>query len=324
MAKFQSTYLIHGDDHGRIAERRGKLRVVAESESGEGGVELLEGEAATVEGCVAAVCAMSLTPGRRFVIVDGVQRWKKGDLTELLDVIADMPPETTLALFAREDGREKAPKELVEAVSSAGGVVQEEAQVKPWKLPDWVREQARGLGLELDATAAKTLVQIVGERQQRLLRELEKIALSIEPGERVDADDVVEIASGSAERKAWTLADSLVGGQGRRATLAWLELEQQGERAGALVGIGGRRLRDAVAVSERLEAGEAPNQVSGSLRMPPKAADAFVREIRQTDPDTLRDRLAVLADLELATRGGGKPMSESTAVARALAAMFVG
>jgi len=322
MAGFKSTYLIHGDDHGRIAERRGRLRIVAEGESGEGGVEILEGEAASVEGAVAASCAMSLTPGRRFVIVDGVQRWKAADLGPLLELIADMPPETTLAMFAREEGRDRVPDGLADAVAKAGGVVQEEAQVKPWKLPDWVRGQARKLGLELDATAAKTLVQTVGERQQRLMRELEKIAIHSGPGARVDAEDIAAIASGSAERKAWTLADSLVGGQGRRATMVWLELEQQGERAGALVGIGGRRLREAVAASERLEAGESAAQVRGSLRMPPKAADAFLRDVAQGDPDSFRDRLAALADLELATRGGGRPMSEATAVARTLSEIF--
>ena len=46
---FRSAYLIHGDDHGRIAERRTRLRAMAEAESGAGGVELLEGDACTPE-----------------------------------------------------------------------------------------------------------------------------------------------------------------------------------------------------------------------------------------------------------------------------------
>ena len=47
MAAFKPAYLIHGDDHGRIAERRARLRALAEAESGAQGIELLEGEAAT-------------------------------------------------------------------------------------------------------------------------------------------------------------------------------------------------------------------------------------------------------------------------------------
>ena len=40
MPAFRPAYLIHGDDHGRIAERRTRLRAMAEQESGVGGVEL--------------------------------------------------------------------------------------------------------------------------------------------------------------------------------------------------------------------------------------------------------------------------------------------
>ena len=47
MPTFKPAYLVHGDDHGRIAERRARLRALAEAESGSAGIEVLEGEAAT-------------------------------------------------------------------------------------------------------------------------------------------------------------------------------------------------------------------------------------------------------------------------------------
>ena len=49
MPAFKPAYLIHGDDHGRIAERRRRLRELAEEQSGAQGVELFEGDAATPE-----------------------------------------------------------------------------------------------------------------------------------------------------------------------------------------------------------------------------------------------------------------------------------
>ena len=49
MPAFKPAYLILGDDHGRIAERRAKLRALAEAESGAGGVEVLEGDACTAD-----------------------------------------------------------------------------------------------------------------------------------------------------------------------------------------------------------------------------------------------------------------------------------
>lgn len=318
VTSFKSVYLIHGDDHGRIAERRSKLRSMAEEQSGTAGIELLEGESATVDAVVSAVCSMSLATGRRFVIADGVQRWKAKEIEPLTQLIASMPPDTTLALFAREEGRNKVTDGLVDAVKKAGGAVSSEVAVKPWKLAEWVRGQAAEMGLAIDNEAAKMLVVIVGERQQRLLRELEKIALAVESGTRVDAEIVGELAAGSADRKIWAFADALVNGQARRSTRVWLELDGQGERAGALVGIGARRLRDACDAADRLDAGEPVSSVKGSLRMPPKAADAFIRDVQRTGPAELRDALCALADLEAATRGGSLPMDERTAVARLL------
>ena len=85
MAAWKPAYLIHGDAHGRIAERRARLRTMAEAESGVEGVEVFEGEAATPEAIGAALNAMTFAVGRRFLIVDGVERWKDAEVeAELL------------------------------------------------------------------------------------------------------------------------------------------------------------------------------------------------------------------------------------------------
>ena len=324
MAEFAASYLIHGDDHGRIGERRANLRRMAETESGEGGVELLEGAEATAEAAAAAVCAMSLSIGRRFVIVDGVEKWKADETEELERILVSMPPDTTLALFAREDGRNKVPQCLVDAVKKGKGKIQEEKAVAPWDLPQWTRERAAQLGVDLDASAARTLVGVVGERQQRISRELEKLALSIDPGTSVDAEMVLELCADSADRNVWGLSDALIGRHGRKAVYSWLELERQGERAGSVVGTGAWRLRAALDAAERLEAGESPASIKRSMRMPPKKADQMLRDLESVESDDLRDALAALARLELATRGGTAPMQEGTAVARAIAEIAAG
>src|SRR3954466_15827640 len=119
---FKPAYLIHGDDHGRIAERRARLRAIAEAESGTGGVELFEGDAATPEAVALALRAMTFAIGRRFLVVDGVGRWKDADVeAHLAPELANMPPETTVAFFAREEGRTKLPAKLEAAVKKAGG-----------------------------------------------------------------------------------------------------------------------------------------------------------------------------------------------------------
>ena len=130
MPSLKPAYLIHGDDHGRIAERRAGLRALAERESGAGGLQMLEGDAATPEAAAAALSSMTLTPGRRFIVVDGVERWKEKDLGPLAEALATPPPETTIAFFAREDSRASAPAALATAVKRAGGDVAEERRVQ--------------------------------------------------------------------------------------------------------------------------------------------------------------------------------------------------
>src|SRR5215210_474618 len=151
MAAFKPAYLIVGDDHGRIAERRAKLRAMAEAESGAGGVEVLEGDACTAEAVIGALTTMSFALGRRFVIADGVERWNDADAEAVAAAMAGMDEETlTLALFGREEGRAKVPDGLRKAVEAAGGTISEEAAVKPWQLPSWLQARAREVGLELD------------------------------------------------------------------------------------------------------------------------------------------------------------------------------
>src|ERR671925_560849 len=112
MPAFKPAYLIHGDDHGRIGERRRRLRTLAENESGTHGIELFEGDAATPEAVATALNALTFASGRRFIVVDGVERWTDKQLEPLVAAIATIPPDTTVAFFAREDNRSKAPQKL--------------------------------------------------------------------------------------------------------------------------------------------------------------------------------------------------------------------
>jgi DNA polymerase III subunit delta len=328
MAELKSAYLIHGDDHGAVAERRAGLRALGEGAgTSDTSVELLEGDGASPAGVAEALAAMTLAIGRRVIVVEGVERWREAEIEkQLVPAMAQMPPDTTLAMFAREEARAKAPAILHQAVKRAGGQVVAQMTVKPWELPKWVREQAARMGLSLDAAAAKALVAQVGERQQRLLRELEKLVLEGEadpaaasPGESerraVTVEEIERRAAHSAEWRAYALADALVGADAREATHAYMRLREQGERLSGLIYLMAQRLRDALGVAVRLEAGESEATVKRGLRMPPRAAERFVADVARSDPSRLRAALGALADLELDSRGGAVIAADRTPLA---------
>ena len=321
MTTFKPAYLVHGDEHGRISERRARLRAIAEAESGSGGVELFEGDAATPEAVALALRAMTFAVGRRFVIVDGVERWKDGDVeAKLVPALAALAPETTVAFFAREDARVKAPSALVAAVKKAGGDVVAERTLRPRELPKWVVAEAERLGLRLDGGAAQALVAQVGERQQRLLRELEKLALEHGAGATIGVEEVESAVASSAERQVWGLVDALVGRDRAQATRVFLELRAQGETLPRLIPLMARRIRDVLAIATRLETGESPAQIKASLKTSGWAADRRIKEARATDVEALQRALEALAELELASRGNSE-LAEDTAALRAIEAI---
>lgn len=314
MPVFKPAYLIHGDDHGRVAERRGRLRTVAESESGGGGVELLEGDDATPAGVALALNAMTFAMGRRFIIVEGVEGWNEADVkAELAPVMALMPPETTVAFFAEEEARAQAPKALHAAVTAAGGDVVPERVQKAKDLPRWVMDQASRIGVRLDGSAARALIAQVGDRQQRLLRELEKLALEHGPDAVIGVAEIEASAVSSAERQVWGLVDAVVARDRRAALSAYAALRAQGEDAGRLVPLIARRLREVAGIALRLEAGASPADVKAGLRMAPFAADRRIREARGADAAALRSAVAAVAQLELATRGASELGTETEA-----------
>ncbi len=305
MAELKPAYLIHGDDHGAIAERRAGLKTLAEQEGDAASVEVLDGEAGTPAAVALALNAMTFATHRRVIVVDGVERWKQAEVEQhLTQALAAMPPATTVALFAREENRSKAPAAVGEAVRRAGGQVVIQATVKPWELGKWAREQAARMGIELDAAAATALVGQVGERQQRLLRELEKLALELDSPGKVSAGEIESRAARSAQYRAYTLADALVGGDGREAMRSYMRLREQGERLSGLIYLMASRLREALAVALRLQAGESEASIKRGLRMPARAAERFMADVARSDPERLRKALGVLADLELDSRGG--------------------
>ena len=244
--------------------------------------------------------------------------------------MAQLDPQTTISFFAREDGRAKAPKRLHDAVKRAGGEISLQENIKPWELPKWVTQQGRASGLALTPEAARALVNQVGERQERLLRELEKLALELTESPptdppatiELDADQIHALAASSAEQKAWTLADALLSGDAARTIRAYLQIRAQGERLPGLVYWMSSRVRQAHQAARAIEAGAAQAAVRGGLRMPPKAADQLINDARRIGADKLRQAIEIIADLELASRGGAsKGASEDTSALLAIQAI---
>ncbi|MEA2401430.1 MAG: polymerase subunit delta [Thermoleophilaceae bacterium] len=316
MAELKPAYLICGDDDAKIDAWRARVRRRAEDERGPGGLDAFDARSTEPGEIVAALSALTFDPGTRYVLVDDVGAWKAAELEPVVAVLAEMPPDTVLVAIVRG----KALKQLAKAVENAGGEVREYVAPKAWELPKWLLERGRELGLQVDQEAAKELVSLVGTSQQRLSRELEKLALSVHPSTNVTTADVEAAAARDTSPAAYDLADALVAGD-LRATLALAEqLESHGERPGRLVFPVVRRLREVHRAAALLDRGVPESKVGEALKAPPWLVKKTVARAKKADRAALERAICVFADLEIDMRGGGHvQLDEDTAFSLALA-----
>ena len=317
MADLKPAYLVCGEDDAKIDSWRARVRKRAEEENGPGGLESLDGRTEEPDAVAAALSMLSFGTGTRYVMVDGVEAWKAGQLEPLEHELGNPPPDTVLVLIAR--GKPQA--RLAKAVEAAGGELREYSAPKPWELPGWVAERAREEGLELDKSAASALVGVVGNGQQRLSREVEKLALMAHPTTRLSAEQVERLAAGEAGTKVYDLADALVAGDRRRVFRLAESLVELGESPGRLVYSMRDRLRDVRRAAQLLEAGVPEGTAQKEIGGPPWRAKNALKAARKADRDALERGLCALADLEVRIRNGDCVDDESgltLALARAV------
>ena len=314
MAAFKPAYLIHGDDDPKIDAWRTRVRTRAEEEGGPGALESFDAKTTDPDAVAGALAMLTFGTDARYYLVDNAEAWKAGDLDPLEQALADPAPDTVLVLIARGKPQQR----LVKAVTKGGGDVREYTAPKPWQMPNWVVERATECGLRLDQEAAKALVAVVGTRQQRLQRELEKLAILAHPHTQLTAEQVERLAAGEDSTKAYDLADAVVAGD-LEATMRLAEALCAGEdRPSKLLYPIVRRLREVYRASELLDAGMPEQKVAAALKAPPWAVKRTIAAARKSDRDSLARAICVFADLEMDMRGAGE-LDEDTAFSLALA-----
>jgi DNA polymerase III subunit delta len=323
MAGMKPAYLVAGNDEAKIAVARMRLRARAEAEGGPAALQVfepLEGHGPpAADQLIAAIPAMSLTTARRYLLADGVERWRETDQRLVAEALSSLPEDVTVVLVAHG----KPAPNLSAAVREAGGEVLAYEAPRARDLPRRLVADAAERGLRLDPAAARILVQRMGVSPLRLANELDRLALWAGEGGEVSAADLEAMVSDTSEAAVWSLSDALLEGDAERALAISERLLAQGESVTGLVYALASKLRKARAALERLEAGASTKQIESGLAMHPYAARQLVARLRTCSLEHLGEATASLADLEVWCRGGadyGDALALTLAVRRASSA----
>jgi DNA polymerase-3 subunit delta len=179
--EMKPAYLFAGGDTAKLSATLTRLRARAEREGGPGALETFSasgGAPPDADALIGSMPAMSLTAERRYLLADGVERWKAAAVKAVAAALAEASPEVTVVLVARGT----APKGLAEAVEAAGGDVTTFEPPSKRDLAGWIVAGARERGFGLDPQAARALAARVGDSTERLGGELDRHALGPGPG----------------------------------------------------------------------------------------------------------------------------------------------
>jgi len=208
-AEIRSLYLIAGTDSAKIDATRARLRARAERDGGAAALEVFEPSegkgAPDHEALLGAIMAMSLSEARRYLLADGIERWRDRQLDAVAAALGSLPPDLTVVLIARD----KPPSKLIKAVRAAQGEVHEFEAPSPRQMPRTLVAEARARDFGLDPAAARMLVDRMGANPVRLGHELDRLALWAGDGGEVSAADLDAMVADTSEAIVWSLADAL-------------------------------------------------------------------------------------------------------------------
>jgi DNA polymerase-3 subunit delta len=310
-------YLIHGQDEAKFEAWRKRVRARAAEE---GPAATLEVVRVDVEAAADAIGTLTLSVGRRYVLVDGVERWSDRDQKRIEEALAQMAGDMLIVFIAWG----KAPSRLAKAVKAVGGEVSE--CKRPKSYPTWVAERAAALGFEIDREAAQMLTELIGKdvegektdereqrRQTRLLYELEKLALFASGG-RIDAAAVESLTRSAVETRIYALADAIIDRDPKRAVAITEELRGRGEDFMYILFALLRQLRSCQLAWAMRSAGRSKADILKELGGNPYAAEATFKKAERADGEQISHALELLAELDYAIRGAGNrdPETELT------------
>ena len=142
--------------------------------------------------------------------------------------LCEQPPEDTVHILtmARLDAAAKK-SAWYKAIRKAGEIC-ELQPVYADKLPGWIRQRARDIGLEMDSAAAAYLAELTEGNLLATAQELEKLALTADGDKVVDEQAIRDAVGQSARYSQYLLVDACLAGDARRAFRIIDSLMQEG------------------------------------------------------------------------------------------------
>lgn len=312
-----AVFVFTGENH--FALREAKTRWIQEfiKKHGEDNLIRLEGKSQTLRTLLDEVSMMPFLAERRLFAIDGFPKLDK----EEVDVLLEQIHPQVIVLFSdpKPDKRLGGTKQLL-----AKAEVKEFAPLKGPKLADWVVSVAKENGATMEAAARDLLIEFVGEDQEMLAREVEKLA--IHAGSRPIARDDVELMTiPTDEGVVWKMTDLLTAGRKKEAAAFVRKTLDRGGDAYGLWAILLSFVKNAAAVRLAVDSGvTSSSQIAEETGIHPFALRSLLPYAQKTKTSDVHAFVRWAAESDIALKTGQlRATDEAPEEIRALLDRFV-
>jgi DNA polymerase-3 subunit delta len=248
--------------------------------------EVLDAGETEAESIVASLQAFPVGSPRRLVVIRQADlAWKKTPLP-FLEYFQNPNPQTCAVFIGEKtDLRTR----FFQSLEKTGAVV---PFYPPFEkdLHRWVHSQAEKLGCSIAEEAVALLVERVGPSLREIRVEIEKLTLGKAGGKRIEERDILSLTEDTRNESPFDLPPA-VGRMDPREALRLLHKNlQQGEPPVLLFNLVVRQFRMIQRARGLLAEGLSKKEVEGKLRVLPRKAEEFWRQVERFSPSS-PDRL---------------------------------
>ncbi len=293
-----SLYFFTGENGFLLREERRRWKEEFCKKHGQENLLVLDGYKTSLRSLLDEVGSAPFGAEKRLVILEGTPKFTKEDVALLLS--AQHPSCLLIVVDPAPDKRTAGAKALL-----AAATVKEFSSPTGKLLTDWLRAYATENGVTLTPEAVDRLLLVVGEDQDMLSREVQKLALrgSAAP---VTVEDIDRYAVPAGEREVWALTALITKGKGAEAVSYVRASLLRGGDAFSVWSMTLWMLRSVVSVYAVTKTGErSPAKVAQISGVPFPTARTLVDAVSVVDASALSSLVSWATDTDIALKTGG-------------------
>ena len=204
------------------------------------------------------------------------------------------------APYEKLDERKKITKEL-----KRNAVIVEAKKLSEYELKSWIRDRAKGNGLEFEAGALEQFLSLVGTNLFMITSELDKLGLYAADEKRIDVNLVEKLVSKSLEQNIFTLIEKVVQRKLDEALRIYYDLLKQNEEPIKILALLAGQFRLIYQVKELARRGYGQQQIASYLKTHPFRVKLAAGQADKFTDEELTNLMSLLAEADYQMKTGG-------------------